>query len=98
YLHGHPYALQLEWSNAAGGCAQFFPSLRFSTQPGSGAPGQPLGPQPVVQATSLAGVVQSSVTGSVTLTLKSGTGPAGASLSSGIVAPLSGGVATFSGL
>ncbi|MHB8574066.1 MAG: hypothetical protein ACYDCQ_01920 [Dehalococcoidia bacterium] len=71
-------------------------TLTFTTQPGKGNFGKPLPVQPVV--TAMNGVsTDTSFNGLVTLTIKAGTGPAGATLTN-FTATASSGVATFSGL
>jgi hypothetical protein len=71
--------------------------LVFSTQPGGGATGGSAFPtQPVVTAQDAAGNTATSYSGTVTLSIVSGTGTSGATLS-GCVGTLRGGVTTFSG-
>jgi len=67
--------------------------LAFITQPGGGQPGQPLSPQPIVQAQDADGNPGVNFNGAVTLTL--GSNPTGASLGGMASANVAGGTATF---
>ncbi|MHB8574495.1 MAG: hypothetical protein ACYDCQ_04100 [Dehalococcoidia bacterium] len=99
HLNGNPYMLQTEWSNASGGCSQFYPTLSFTTAPAGAQPGQPFATQPVVKAVDVHGNVVSSFSGvSIHLAIKSGTGTPGARIGGFPVAQAAGGVATFSGI
>jgi len=70
--------------------------LVFTTQPAGATGGTAFTTQPVVTAQDAAGNTVTSYAGVVALSIKSGTGAAGATLS-GCVRSLSGGVSTFSG-
>jgi hypothetical protein len=68
--------------------------ILFTTQPGGVAAGAAFATQPAVTAKDAYGNVATGYAGTVTLSIKPGTGPAGATLSS-CTSSLSGGVTTF---
>lgn len=72
--------------------------LGFLVQPGSSRPGQPFTPAVQVAALTDIGMVTPAYTGTVTLSLLTGTGSSGASLGGTTTAPLVNGRATFSGV
>jgi hypothetical protein len=71
-------------------------SLAFSTQPAGVTAGSPFTTQPVVTAKDSYGNVATGYAKTVSLSIKSGTGPTGATLS-GCTSSLTAGVTTFSG-
>ena len=71
-------------------------SLVFTTQPAGVTAGSPFTTQPVVTAKDSYGNVATGYAKTVSLSIKSGTGPTGATLS-GCTSSLSAGVTTFSG-
>jgi|GEM_PF-778843 len=84
---------------AVSACAQVTPTrLQFSVHPGNAIPGGLLYPQPTVRATDNFGVVATGYTGAVTLTIKAGSGKAGAVLSGTTTVNAVAGVADFTGL
>lgn len=81
------------FSVSVGAAAQ----LLFTTQPAGASGGSSFTTQPVVAATDAGGNVVTSASGSVTLSLASGTGAAGATLSGCTTPRLRSGVASFGG-
>jgi hypothetical protein len=80
---------------ASGGVAT---KLVFTTQPSDSTPNAPFPTQPVVTAKDASGNVDTSYNGTVTLTIKGGTGTTGAVLGGTVSVAAVNGVATFNGL
>ena len=74
------------------------PRLIFSQNPGSAQLNAPLAPQPIVTAQNVQGKTDTSFNGPVTLSIKSGSGSAGAALLGTITRNAVNGVATFTDL
>jgi len=70
-------------------------ALVFNTQPGTSPDGYPLAPQPVVRVVNAEGYVVSQFSGSISLSIKNGTGTPGALLLGTTTMACSAGSATF---
>jgi hypothetical protein len=78
--------------------SQTFPRLVVQTNPSSGQATVPFATQPVIVAQSAPNVTLTSFNGPVTLSIKAGTGTAGATLAGTVTVNAANGVASFSGL
>ena len=81
-----------------GGSSQTATKLAFVTQPGGANVNAALSPQPHVAVQDVNGATVTNYSGSVTLSIKTGTGTTGAILNGTTTVAVSSGIASFSGL